>query len=324
MITLRRLGIVTLVLAFGQVVFGAIVRITGSGMGCGDHWPKCLGHWLPPLSRPDLIIEVTHRWIALTLSISVVALLILAWQRRSLAGVGGPRGVLRPIALAAGLVVAAALLGAVVVKLDLHSYVVVAHLAIAMTLLATLVVAVIRTGGLGAESAVPGSASAKTARGAMAAAGLAFAVLLLGALTANVEGAAQACQGFPLCNGSIIPTTGGQHIQVTHRVLAFLLFFHLIGLTIGTARRGEPGVVVRATRVALAAVIVQIGIAAALVELFLPPVLQSMHQAVGSFVWIAIVALTLLARQAARPSGAPAARRLDDGDAIARTLEPAR
>jgi cobalamin biosynthesis protein CobD/CbiB len=76
--------------------------------------------------------------------------------------------------------------------------------------------------------------------------------------------------------------------------------------------------------VALAAVIVQILIAAALVEMFLPPVLQSMHQAVGTFVWIAVLVMALLARRAARPAAQPAARRLDDGDAIARTLEPAR
>jgi heme A synthase len=321
---LRQLGTVTLVLAFCQVVFGAIVRITGSGMGCGDHWPKCLGHWLPPLDRPDLIIEVTHRWIALALSISVLALLVLAWQRRTLAGVGGPGGVLRPIALAATLVVMAALLGAVIVKLELHAYVVVAHLAIAMTLLGALVVAVIRAGGLGAASAVPGSASAKAARGATAAAGLTFAVIVLGALTANVTGAAQACQGFPLCNGSLLPSAGIQHIQIVHRVLAFLLLFHLIGLVIGTTKRGEPAVVIRATRIALGAVIAQIGIAAALVETFLPPMLQSMHQAMGTFVWIAVLALAVLVRRASRPSGVPAARRLDDGDAIARALEPAR
>jgi heme A synthase len=324
MTTLRRLATLTLVLAFGQVVFGAIVRITGSGLGCGDHWPKCLGHWFPPLDRPDLIIEVTHRWIALALSIAVVALLVVAWRRRSLAGVGGPGGVLRPVVLAAGLVVAAALLGAVIVKLDLHSHVVVTHLAIAMTLLATLVVAAIRAGGLGGRSAVPGSASGKVARGSMAAAVLAFIVLVMGALTANVAGAAQACQGFPLCNGSLVPSAGIEHIQIIHRLLAFLLFFHLIGLSVGTSKRREPAVLVRAVRIALGAVVVQIGIAAALVELFLPPMLQSMHQAMGTFVWIAIVALTVLARRAARPSSAPAARRLDDGDAIAHTLEPAR
>ena len=34
---LRRLSILSLILGVGQVVFGAIVRITGSGLGCGDH-----------------------------------------------------------------------------------------------------------------------------------------------------------------------------------------------------------------------------------------------------------------------------------------------
>ncbi|MBA2458138.1 MAG: COX15/CtaA family protein, partial [Gemmatimonadales bacterium] len=32
-------------LAFGLIVLGGIVRITGSGMGCGDHWPRCNGEW---------------------------------------------------------------------------------------------------------------------------------------------------------------------------------------------------------------------------------------------------------------------------------------
>ena len=47
-----------------HLVFGAIVRISGSGMGCGDNWPKCYGYWFPPFSRPDLIVEVSHRYLA--------------------------------------------------------------------------------------------------------------------------------------------------------------------------------------------------------------------------------------------------------------------
>ena len=92
MSALRRLSILSLILGVGQVVFGAIVRITGSGLGCGDHWPKCLGHWFPPLDRFDLIIEVTHRYIAATLSVAILALLVVAFLRRSTPGVGG-RGV---------------------------------------------------------------------------------------------------------------------------------------------------------------------------------------------------------------------------------------
>ena len=320
---LRRLGLATLVLAFGQIVFGAVVRITGSGMGCGDHWPKCLGQWLPPLDRSDLIIEVTHRWIALALSLCVLALLLMAWRRRALPGVGGRGGVLRPAVVAAALVLLAAVVGAVIVKLELHALVVVAHLAIAMTLLATLVTLVIRAGGLGAASTIPGSGSARTARASMAAAGLAFVILVLGALTANVEGAAQACQGFPLCQSGMA-SGGGAHIQLTHRVLAFLLFFHLVGATIAVGRRKESPPVVRAARFVLAVVILQIGIAAVLVLRFLPPALQSLHQAVGTLVWISVITLALLARRAARPLTVPVGRRLDDGDMIAHSLEPAR
>src|SRR5687768_18110664 len=87
MTALRRLSILSLVLGVGHVVFGAVVRITGSGMGCGDHWPKCHGYWFPPLARPDLIIEVTHRYFAATLSLAIIALLAVALLRRRTPGV---------------------------------------------------------------------------------------------------------------------------------------------------------------------------------------------------------------------------------------------
>jgi heme A synthase len=306
MSALRRLSILSLMLGVGQVVFGAIVRITGSGLGCGDHWPKCLGHWFPPLNRPDLIIEVTHRYIAATLSVAIIALLVVAFLRRSTAGVGGRGGVLRAASLAAALVVIAALFGAVTVKLELgNKLVIVTHLAIAMTLLAVLVSAVMRAGGLGASSAAFGTASAKTWRGARAALALTFAVLVLGAFTAHVPGANSSCVGFPLCRGSLVPS-GTQHIQLTHRILAFLLFFHLIGLSIGVRRRGEASLIVRAAFASLAAVVVQIFVAAALVEMQLPALVRSLHQAVGTLVWVAVVTFALLSRRGALGVGVPA------------------
>jgi len=81
MSALRRLSILSLILGVGQVVFGAIVRITGSGLGCGDHWPQCHGYWFPPFTRMDLVIEVMHRYLAFTLSLTIAGLLLLAFAR---------------------------------------------------------------------------------------------------------------------------------------------------------------------------------------------------------------------------------------------------
>jgi heme A synthase len=295
-----------LVLAVCQVVFGAIVRITGSGLGCGDHWPKCQGHWFPPLDRTDLIIEVTHRYIAATLSIAIIALLALALMRRAMPGVSGKGGVLRAASLAVGLVITAALFGAVTVKLELaNKWVIVTHLAIAMTLLAVLVSTSMRAGGLGAASAAVGTASAKTWRGARAAVGLTFVVLVMGAFTAHVPGANSSCWGFPLCSRSLA-VEPSQHIQLTHRILAFLLFFHVLGLAIGIGRRGEATLIVRSAWVAFGAICAQIVVAFGLIEMQLPAIMRSLHQAVGTLVWVAVVVLALLSRRGAIGSGVPA------------------
>jgi len=78
-----------------------------------------------------------------------------------------------------------------------------------------------------------------------------------------------------------------------------LLLGHLIGVVIGVRKRGETRAVRTASSVALAFVVLQILVAAAMVEMQLPPELRSIHQAVGTALWIAVVALTALASGAA-------------------------
>src|SRR5947207_13856482 len=82
----RRLSIAALVVACLHLVFGAIVRISGSGMGCGDHWPKCYGYWFPPFSRPDLVVEVSHLYLASILVITVTSMALVAFRHRTEAG----------------------------------------------------------------------------------------------------------------------------------------------------------------------------------------------------------------------------------------------
>ena len=297
MSTLKKLSLTALVLAFAQIVFGAIVRITGSGMGCGDHWPKCAGMWFPPHNLIDLIIEITHRYIALALSIIIVALFITAYMKRRERGVGGKGGVLRPATLSALLVVTAALLGAVTVKLALNPFVIAAHLTIAMSLLATLALALARSGGLGVTSDLSGGSN-RTFRSGRGAVVLGIVTLIFGALTANIPDAAVSCTGFPWCREYMIYGTA-LNVHLAHRILAFLLFGHLLGIAIMTGKRkDEPRVIKRAARLTFAAAVLQVLIAAAMIEMHFPASFRSLHQAFGTLVWLNIVILAILASRA--------------------------
>src|SRR5512141_2417972 len=296
MTAIRRTAYAALTLGYLQIVFGAIVRITGSGLGCGDHWPDCYGSYAPANRGLGLLIEISHRYGAAILSIAVFALAIMAFLRRDERNVGRPGGVLRSSVAAAGLVVVAALFGAATVKLDLNPGIIVTHLAIAMTLLGVLVVAALRAGGFGALSNLEG-ATGRTWRGARIAVVLAGVTLLLGALTANLADAAWACGGFPWCR-TVNATGTPLAVQIVHRILAFLLFAHLGAIALGVSKRKEPSPVVLAARMTFGVAILQVLIAAAMVEMQLPLVLRSLHQAAGTLLWLSVCVLAALARAA--------------------------
>lgn len=68
------------------VLEGAVVRATGSGAGCGDHWPLCNGQVLPHHPRLATIIEFTHRsmtGICTALTFALVGWTFLAHPRGS-------------------------------------------------------------------------------------------------------------------------------------------------------------------------------------------------------------------------------------------------
>ncbi len=43
------------------ILWGAFVRATGSGAGCGNHWPLCNGVVIPRPEQIETVIEFTHR-----------------------------------------------------------------------------------------------------------------------------------------------------------------------------------------------------------------------------------------------------------------------
>ena len=298
---LARLATTAVVVTYLHLVFGGIVRITGSGMGCGDHWPRCNGSWIPPFRDFTVMIEYTHRLLALLVILSIALLASLAYRRRAEPGVAGPGGVLRPASWALVLVVAVALLGMVTVKLGNRPIATVAHWTLALTLLAVVTAAAVRAGALGGAHAWAQGGSARAVRSLGVGAAMAFLAVVMGGLVAKFPGAAVACPAFPLCGTS--PATvppGAAHLQLTHRVIAYVLFFHILGVTSAIGRRaGESAVVKRAGRVAAVLVLAQLGLGAAMVLSNLPPVTRSLHQATGIAVWLSMFLAAYLARRAA-------------------------
>jgi cytochrome c oxidase assembly protein subunit 15 len=299
----RRFGYAALGLAYLHLVFGAWVRISGSGMGCGDTWPRCYGRIIPDFTQLTQVIEVSHRYLASLLILASLALVVVAYRARNESGIGGRGGALRPAVGALVAVVLVALLGMYTVKVGNLPFATVLHFSGAMTVLALFAATVIRSGGMGGASATPGSGSSRTMRGALAAAWIAFAVVAMGGVTAKYPGASVGCLSFPLCGEMAGTDTAARHIQLTHRTLAFLLAVHLLMTTVALRKRAatEASAVLRAGAIAAALVVLQLGIAGAMIGMKLPAPIRSMHEAVGVAIWLATFAFAYLARRAAAP-----------------------
>jgi protoheme IX farnesyltransferase len=280
----RRLAWTAAVSAFALIVLGGIVRITGSGMGCGDHWPKCNGEWFPPLDLPTMI-EWGHRWGGAFVSFFVFALAAVAWWKHR----SNPR-LRNPATLALLLLVVQVLLGAVTVKLHLPPQVVIIHNLNAMGLLAVLLVGAMRSGLTSEETAEPARFSGQVA----IAAAFGFLVVFLGALVANYH-AGFVCAGFPLCSGRVLPpATALGVIHWIHRVAAFGFLGYMIWLAVKLKRDRSP--LFLPASMVLMLVIAQVGIAAAMVLSLLPTGLRALHLMMGTAIWAALVLLLWLSR----------------------------
>lgn len=300
----RRLALSALVATLALIALGGVVRITGSGMACGDDWPLCQGRLLPPLDLPTLI-EYSHRLSAALLSALVCVLLLTAWTRHRREG-----GLRLAATWAAGLLLLQVLLGAVTVRVGLLPGVVVLHLATAMLLLGALTVAVARawdeesTGG--ALMSEPVSITSQHVRYlalVRVCAVVAFITIVMGGLVANLN-AGPACRGFPLCNGTMIPEGETRvWIHFLHRLVAFLLLGLLVVLFAASRMRGRRLAAGAGARnllagAVLALALAQIAVAAAMVLHFLPDGLRALHMLLGALVWTCLVGLHELALRA--------------------------
>src|SRR5690606_14224270 len=132
------------------ILWGAFVRASGSGAGCGNHWPLCNGEVVPPSPTLATVIEFTHRLTSGVALLLVVALVVGA--RRAL-----PRGhrVRAAAWVCLGVMILEALIGAGLVRFELvadnasmaRALTLGAHLLNTLVLLAALVLTALWAGG---------------------------------------------------------------------------------------------------------------------------------------------------------------------------------
>jgi heme A synthase len=303
--TVRRLTIVTTVATYLLVTVGGLVRATGSGLGCPD-WPRCHGRFIPPFEFHALV-EYSHRLTASIVIGLTVALAVAGFRaRRELS----PRVVGLAVATAP-IVFSQALLGAVVVALDLHASSVVAHLLVAMTLLAVLIALLVETAPAGSAAAAPEAPDVAEnaavdrgfARAATAVAAAGLALMLLGSYVSG-RGAGLAFTDWPTFGGRLIPAThtvlGDLHFA--HRVLAAAVALSIFALARQARRRGQASPVVALVRAAGALIGIEIMIGAGNVWTRLSAATRTAHLATAALIWAVLFAAARLAWRLPAPA----------------------
>lgn len=316
---LKKLVLTSTLLVFLVVVFGAFVRLTDAGLGCPD-WPGCYGHITVPESEaaqqhaaqnfPNSKVEtgkawreMTHRYLAATLGLLILAIAILSWRSRH----NGVRPGI-PILLV-GLVIFQALLGMWTVTLLLKPVIVTLHLLGGMTILSLLVwLSMVH---FSAQEKPVSSQTNRFAIWAILGLLILFTQIALGGWV-STNYAALACADFPKCDSQWMPAVDFHHgfqlmrelgvtidgeplpsdalnaIHWTHRVGALLTFLYLFLLGIRAWK-------IRPLRVCASLVlfflVVQISIGISNVVLSLPLPLAVAHNAGAALLLASLIAL---------------------------------
>ncbi len=307
MTRLARFAWGVLVYNLGVIAWGAYVRATRSGAGCGAHWPLCNGAVVPQAPSVQMLVEFTHRASSGLAVLSVAILALWAWR-------ACPRGhaARRAAAWSAFFMVTEAAVGAALVLFRLvadnpstaRAMFMAVHLVNTFLLLACLALAAYWAGG-GGRIRVAGRVRTTIW---LAAGGL-------GMILAGTSGAVAALGDTLYPAGSLSQALGAElsatsHVLVRLRLLhpgiAIVLAVLLILAGIRTAYEGRGA----ARRLGVAvAMVAGVQVMAGLVNvLLLAPVwMQLVHLLVADALWICYVLLgaTLLGSTEEYGTGTP-------------------
>ncbi len=305
------------VLAYNLVVilWGAYVRASGSGAGCGSHWPLCNGEVIP-LARPvATLIEFSHRLTTGLAGMLVIGLVV--WAFRAF-----PRGhsVRLGAALSLAFILIEGLVGAIQVRLGLtadnasvgRAVVGSIHLANTFLMLAAMTLTAWWASG-GAPLRLRNPDSGQGRAGLL---GWVFAVGLLGALLVGASGAITALGDtlFPsasLADGLQADFSAGAHfliqLRVIHPILAVLVSVYAI-IAGRLAAAWRPCAATRRLSWALVGLFgAQLLIGVLNLALLAPIFMQIIHLFMADLVWVALVLAAAAALGAPATTRAPAA-----------------
>lgn len=207
------------------LIQGALVTQTGSGDACGAEWPLCYGELIPTNPTIPTLIEYTHRLVSAVLGIMVITQAIWAWIRiRKLVKETGFFAIIAVL-----FIILQGLLGAAAVVWGQSDAVMALHFGFSLVSFASVVlltVLVFEADKNRTRLTPPLSPSVrKYIYGVLV---YIYIVVYSGAYVRH-SGSSGACDGWPLCNGQLVPElSGGVLIQFGHRLLAGLLFIVIL------------------------------------------------------------------------------------------------
>ena len=280
------------------ILWGTLVRATGSGAGCGDHWPLCNGTVMQHSASVETMIEFTHRLTSALSFFSVVGLLV--WTFRNTV-----RGHLARLAVAASVAftLVEAILGALLVKLGLTAQSMSplrpAYLALHLTNTLLLLAALTLTAHMLSrrKGYMRGSIRLVAPLGAIAAVVVVMIVGVTGSLAALGDtlfpasslGEALA-QDFSAGSGWLV------RWRWTHPTVAFVSSIFLIWILVRAAQRPTQGTAHWDNRGLSAAVLLLLAAQYVLgvmdVFMLAPLWLQVAHLLGADVLWVALVVLT--------------------------------
>ena len=296
----RGLAWATTVSVFAMLILGGVVRVTGSGLGCGDDWPLCSGQLLPPLET-KAIIEYAHRVAASFLVGPLIAVTFAAsWLRYR-----RETWIIWPASAALVLVIGQALLGWVTVATELSGHIVLTHLAVGeLTLACCVLLLVMAYRGGWREGPAPwavGRVGLLPMLSFWAAVAL-FGLLLSGSYLTNTASATWACNQWPLCTnewGGVFPGGKLALIHMFHRYVAVVAgLFIIYALHLGFRGRTQPTIIRALSMSALGVFAAQVLAGAGIIWAGFgqDSETRALHLALASGVWSLTVAVATLSR----------------------------